>query len=83
MSNFITRDKTGPLKAKDFVKFQARRKIIGLCKNVLFMLEDVRDEKGVITNEQYQRIRKRVLDYGNDAIRELDENLDQVKIVFY
>jgi len=69
-------------KAKDFIKFQNRRKIIGLCKNFLCTIEDIQSEKGVITDEQYQRVRKRVLDHGNDAIRELEEALESVRINF-
>jgi len=69
-------------KAKEFVKFQTRRKVINLCKNFLFLIEDIKTEKGVIDDETYQKVRKRVLDYGNDTVREMDENLENLKIDF-
>ena len=33
-----------------------------------------------IPEEEFQRIRKRILDYGNDTIIEIDENLDNFEI---
>jgi|TARA_B100001105_G_C22279578_1_gene394702 predicted component of type VI protein secretion system len=30
--------------------------------------------------EDFQRARKRVLDYGNDAIREIEENIEKFEI---
>ena len=58
-------------KGRDFIKFHHRRKTINLCKSFLVLLEDSKDE--VLTDKKYQKIRKRVLDSGNDAIRELEE----------
>ena len=69
-------------KAKEFIKFQNRRKILNLSKNFLFLIEDIQAESGVISDETFQRMRKRVLDHGNDTIRELEETLDTVKINF-
>lgn len=62
--------------AKDFVFFQNRRKIINLCKYFLLSLEDLRDDYD-IPEEIYERNRKRILDFGNDTIRELEENLEK------
>ena len=66
-------------KVKGFVKFQVRRKITNLYKNFLFILEDQKD-KSYNSEEDYQRNRKRILDYGNDTIREIDEILDSLDI---
>ena len=63
-------------KVKDFLQFQVRRKITNLYKNFLFILEDLKENKYDISEESYQRHRKRVLDFGNDTIREIEENLD-------
>ena len=65
-------------KGKDFIKFHHRRKTINLCKSFLVLLEDFKDE--VLTDDKYQKIRKRVLDNGNDTIRELEEHLDSFNI---
>tara|TARA_Y100000004_G_scaffold148381_1_gene169856 strand:+ start:152 stop:295 length:144 start_codon:yes stop_codon:yes gene_type:complete len=44
----------------------------------LFLLEDLKGTS--ITEEKYQKIRKRVLDMGNDSIREFDEHLENFEI---
>ena len=62
-------------KSKDFLRFQVNRKVTNLYKNFLFMIEDLYNS-GEISEESFQRLRKRVLDYGNDTIREIEENLD-------
>ena len=62
-------------KEKDYLKFQLRRKITGLFKNFFFLLEDLNLE-----DEKYQKLRKRVLDYGNDAIREIEEDINKFDI---
>tara|TARA_Y100000593_G_scaffold72793_1_gene133738 strand:+ start:4337 stop:4561 length:225 start_codon:yes stop_codon:yes gene_type:complete len=65
---------------KDFLRFQVRRKITSLYKNFLFILEDLKSERYNMPEEVYQRHRKRVLDYGNDTIREIEECLDNLDI---
>jgi|TARA_Y100000310_G_scaffold181845_1_gene181874 hypothetical protein len=67
-------------KTKDFLIFQLRRKIVNLYKNYLFILEDMKKDGYDIPEEEYQRIRKRILDYGNDTIREMEENLENFDI---
>jgi|TARA_B100001105_G_C22345240_1_gene423139 nucleoid-associated protein YejK len=62
-------------KSKDFLRFQVNRKVTNLYKNFLFMVEDLYNNRE-IDEETFQRIRKRILDYGNDTIREIEENLD-------
>ena len=67
--------------AKDFIIFQNKRKIINLCKMILCSLEDAHEE-GEMSEKKFQKMRKRILDYGNDTIRELEENLDSVNVSF-
>lgn len=69
-------------KSKDFVTFHSRRKIINLCKNFLVLVEDLKINNQPISPEDFQKIRKRVLDYGNDTIREFEENLENFDIRF-
>ncbi len=66
--------------SRDFMAFQVRRKVTNLYKNFLFILEDLEDSGLQIPDEVYQKTRKRVLDYGNDTIREIEENLDKFDI---
>jgi len=68
----------GSDKGGDFIKFHHRRKTINLCKTFLFLLEDLKGQS--VTEEKYQKIRKRVLDGGNDSIREFDEHLESFQI---
>jgi hypothetical protein len=65
---------------RDFIVFQSKRKIMNLCKNFLILAEDLKDKKEPISDNDYQKVRKRVLDFGNDAIREIEESLDSFNI---
>lgn len=62
-------------KAQDFVNFQVRRKVTNLYKQFLFILEDLQGSGYNIPEESYQKARKRILDHGNDTIREIEETL--------
>ena len=68
-------------KVKEFLQFQVRRKVTNLYKNFLFILEDLQEKRYDITDDEvYQSCRKRVLDYGNDAIREVEETLESIDV---
>lgn len=68
-------------KFRDYALFQVDRKIVNLYKQFLFILEDLRDGKFTIEDPRaYQATRKRVLDLGNDAIREIEEAFRQLNI---
>ena len=65
---------------KDITLFQIKRKITNIYKNFFFILEDLRDSGYNINDETYQKIRKRVLDNANDAIREIEESFSKLNI---
>jgi len=65
---------------KDMTLFQIKRKITSIYKNFFFILEDLSDFGYNINDEAYQKIRKRVLDNANDAIREIEENFSKINI---
>lgn len=67
----------GDPKIKEYLLFQFRRKIINLYKQFLFILEDVDNSKYNMTDEAYQKYRKRILDAGNDTIREIEEDISK------
>lgn len=67
-------------KEKDYLIFQLRRKVINLFKNYLFLLEDLDQNLGGIPEEKYKQIRKRILDYSNDALREIEEDVKKFNI---
>jgi hypothetical protein len=57
------------------------RRIVNLYKNYLVLLEDLLGPPyNSLDNENYKRIRKRVLDMGNDVLREIDEDFKKVDI---
>lgn len=67
------------VKLDEYFRFQIERKIINLYKSFLIILEDQRQNR-TINTEEYQNLRKKVLDLGNDAVRELKEHLDKVTL---
>jgi len=67
-------------KIKDLTLFQVKRKITNIYKNFFFILEDLSDSGCNINEETYAKIRKRVLDNSNDAIREIEEFFNTIEI---
>jgi predicted esterase YcpF (UPF0227 family) len=67
-------------KIKDLTLFQIKRKITNIYKNFFFILEDLSDSGYNINEEAYAKIRKRVLDNANDAIREIEEYFNTIDI---
>lgn len=67
----------GDPKLREYVLFQFRRKITNLYKHCLFILEDYAKSDYNINDEKYNRYRKRILDHGNDTIREIEEELEK------
>ena len=67
-------------KEKEFLQFQVQRKVVSLYKSFLFILEDLKSQGYDISDEDFQRCRKRVLDHGNDAIREIEDCLKDLDI---
>ena len=72
----------GDTREKEFLQFQINRKVKNLYKNFLFILEDLKSQGYDISDEDFQRCRKRVLDHGNDAIREIEDCLKDLDIRF-
>lgn len=65
--------------SKDILKFQIRRKISSLCKLSLSLIEEMSEKDIKIVNIMEQlKVRKKILDNGNDGIRELEELIDRL-----
>lgn len=60
----------------DYIEFQLKRNVTVLFKNFLVLLEDLRDYNN-ISEEEYQKLRKKVLSNSNDCIRELTQTISQ------
>lgn len=54
---------------------QIRRKVTNLYRHFLCTLEDLQSDGCKIPETKFKQIRKRVLDQGNDTIREIEEYL--------
>tara|TARA_R100000005_G_C4986053_1_gene194389 strand:+ start:280 stop:546 length:267 start_codon:yes stop_codon:yes gene_type:complete len=66
---------------EEFVKFQINRKVINLYKSFFVILEDLQAEGFLkMSSGSYNRIRKKILDGGNDCIREVEEYLEKLDI---
>jgi hypothetical protein len=65
---------------KDMTLFQIKRKITSIYKNFFFILEDLGDSGYNINDETYQKMRKRILDNANDAVREIEESFTKINI---
>ena len=56
--------------SNDYVKFHILRSHTLLYKSFLEILEDIRDSESPLSDNDYQRYRKRILDKGNDCARD-------------
>lgn len=67
-------------KEQEYLNFQVKRKVTALFKNIFFLLEDLQKENKNFSKEKYEHLRKRILDYGNDAIRDIQTDINQFNI---
>jgi len=58
-----------------FVEGYIKREIKKLYTSYLYTIEDLHHD-GIITEETFAKMRKRVLDGGNDCIRNIQEQLE-------
>lgn len=73
------------IKEEDFIdllRFQLKRSVTNLYKNYLINVEDL-VKTGKIKDEDYQLIRKKTLDSGNDLLRETEDFLEKIKNIIY
>lgn len=63
------------IKLNEFVNGLIFRDVKKLYLSFLYILEDLKNEDQ-ITEEEFQRLRKRVLDYGNNCYRNIEEQLN-------
>lgn len=59
----------------DFVKGLLYKEVKKLYLSFLYTLEDLKSQDK-ITEDEFQRMRKRVLDYGNNCYRNMEEELN-------
>jgi hypothetical protein len=61
----------------EYLKFQTNRQVKRLFKGFIVTIEDMRI-RGQISEEDYGLYRKRILDSGNECIREIEQDIDKV-----
>lgn len=66
-------------KIKEYVQFHFKRGVCRLYKNQLFILEDLKNHRYNI-DEHYPILRKKVLDDGNDLIRDIESYFDKIDV---
>lgn len=59
----------------EFVQGFIYRDVKKLYLSFLYMLEDLKSNEN-ITEEEFQKLRKRVLDHGNNCYRNIEEELN-------
>jgi ferredoxin-fold anticodon binding domain-containing protein len=59
----------------DFVNGLLYKEVKKLYLSFLYTLEDLRSQDK-ITEDEFQRMRKRVLDYGNNCYRNIEEEIN-------
>lgn len=67
------------LNHNEYLSFQIKRNIIGISKDFLIILENLRDEN-VISLEYYNRLRSQILGKSNDKIRDLEDTINSFNI---
>jgi hypothetical protein len=65
----------------NFVVGAVSNEVKKLYLSVLYSAEDLQ-RQGKINDEDFQFLRKRILDYGNNAIRNLELQLDNFDFTF-
>jgi hypothetical protein len=65
----------------NFVIGSVSNEVKKLYLSVLYSAEDL-NRQGKIDDEDFQFLRKRILDYGNNAIRNLELQLDNFDFTF-
>lgn len=67
-------------KITEYVHFQIQRRITNLYKNCLNLFEDLKSPPYNLSDEDYRKIRKKILDSSNDSLRETEEDFKKISI---
>lgn len=66
---------------RNFIKGFIKRSVTRLFLSFIYSLEDM-VANGKLTDEEFQRCRKRVLDKGNSCIRDIEIELENFDFIF-
>ena len=65
----------------NFIKGFIKRSVTRLFLSFIYTLEDLVSEDK-ITQDEFQKIRKRILDKGNNCIRDINIELENFEFIF-
>jgi len=66
---------------QNFIKGFIKRSVTRLFLSFIYILEDLVSQ-GKISDDEFQRIRKRILDKGNNCIRDINIELENFDFLF-
>jgi hypothetical protein len=66
---------------KEFVLGYIKKSVTRLFLSFIYVLEDIVAD-GRMSDEEFQKIRKRILDHGNNTIRDITKELENFDFLF-
>lgn len=69
------------IEINNFVLAGVNSEIKKLYLSFLYLAEDL-EKNGTINNDEFQRLRKRILDYGNNTLRNVTQQLESFDFNF-
>ncbi len=66
---------------KNFVFGFIKKSVTRLFLSFIYILEDVVAD-GRMSDEEFQKLRKRILDHGNNTIRDINKELENFDFLF-
>lgn len=66
---------------KNFIFGFIKKSITRLFLSFIYVLEDVVAD-GRMSDEEFQKLRKRILDHGNNTIRDINKELENFDFLF-
>lgn len=66
---------------KNFIFGFIKKSVTRLFLSFIYILEDIVAD-GRMSDEEFQKLRKRILDYGNNAIRDINKELENFDFLF-
>lgn len=66
---------------KNFIFGFIKKSVTRLFLSFIYILEDIVAD-GRMSDEEFQKLRKRILDYGNNTIRDISKELENFDFLF-
>lgn len=66
---------------KNFIFGFIKKSVTRLFLSFIYILEDIVAD-GRMSDEEFQKLRKRILDYGNNTVRDINKELENFDFLF-